>query len=204
MADAHQIQFIELEKCIGNPDPTFVELLNGVRNRSITDEQLAALNKRVVSKISTDKKRPEGFIYLTPTNAASDEINQINLARLSTKFMTYRGIVNDHFPDKDLPTDKEFTVAVNARVMFVKNDQEGRFVNGTLGKVVRVRNLDLDVLIDGEDEPITVEATTWTLYRSVYDAETHGLSQERLGSFVQIPLRLAWATTIHKESRKIF
>ena len=201
LSNAHQIQFIELEKVYRQVDTKFVDLLNGVRNRSITDEALAALNKRVVTKYD---KRPDGFIYLTPTNAAADEINQINLACLSTKFMTYTGIINDSFPEKDLPTDHALTLAVNARVMFVKNDAEGRWVNGTLGKVIRLRNLDLDVLIDGEEDPITVEASTWTLYRSVYDAATHGLSQERLGSFIQIPLRLAWATTIHKSQGKSF
>ena len=201
LSEAKQIQFIELEKVYRQSDTKFVDLLNGVRNRSISDASLAALNARVSTKYD---KRPDGFIYLTPTNAAADEINQINLACLSTQFMTYRGIVNDSFPEKDLPTDASLTLAVNARVMFVKNDAEGRWVNGTLGKVVRLRNLDLDVLVDGEEEPITVEAATWTLYRSVYDSETHGLSQERLGSFSQIPLRLAWATTIHKSQGKSF
>jgi ATP-dependent exoDNAse (exonuclease V) alpha subunit len=201
LIDEHALKFVELEKIYRQSEQSFIELLNGVRNRSISEEALDTLNKRVLSRPFS---WAGSFIYLTTTNAAADEINQANFARLKTKHRSYQGVIHGDFPQKDLPTENVLTLAQGARVMFVKNDPLGQWVNGTLGRVESVFKDHVMVLIDSEDEPVRVEPVTWSLYRSTYNTQSRELDQEKFGNFTQIPLRLAWAITIHKSQGKTF
>ncbi|MBI4598838.1 AAA family ATPase [Candidatus Uhrbacteria bacterium] len=196
-----KIAFIELEHVYRQNDPAFIALLNGVRNRSITEEQLAQLNQRVRDEPEDER---DFFISLTTTNAGADEINHARLGRLPGSGQRYEGERKGSFPDKDLPTDIDLILKKQARVMFLNNDSQGRWVNGTLGTVTRLAKTHVEVCIDNASDPVGVEPFAWTLYRSAYDQKQHCLEQEKLGSFTQIPLRLAWATTIHKSQGKTY
>ncbi len=202
LVQSHQLVFIELETIYRQTDPVFIELLNAVRNRSITQEQLNRLNQRIGVVAVKDA------VILTPTNDVADEINAKRLAALTGKRQSFRASVQGDFPPRDMPTDEVLTLAIGARVMCVVNDSGGQYVNGSLGWVRGFTKTDdgaaaAVVDIDDGGEAI-VTPYTWTLYRSIYNAAEHRLDQESLGSFRQLPLKLAWAMTIHKSQGKTF
>lgn len=197
------MSFIELEKVYRQSDPTFIALLNAVRNRSVTDQDLDDLNVRV------HPSPPKEAIVLTSVNAAADELNQIRLKELSGSIKTFHGAFRGDFPEREAPTDVELCLKKGARVMCVANDPNGKFVNGSLGLVMDFKKENEDeepsiiVKLD-EGKTVSISPHTWSIYRSVYDRATRTLDQEKLGSFTQIPLKLAWAVTIHKSQGKTF
>lgn len=195
-----QIVFIELEHVYRQSDAAFIAILNGIRNRSVSEQQLAELNARVRPLEHT----PNGSIHLTTTNAAADEINDAALRELRGSERRYEGTVLGEFPQKDLPTDVELALKKHSRVMLLNNEVRDRWVNGTLGTVTHLYPDCVSVELDDGQGTVDVEPFTWVLYRSVYDHTAHRLEQKRLGSFTQLPIRLAWATTIHKSQGKTF
>lgn len=193
------VGFVELERVYRQADPEFVALLNGVRNRSIADADLAALNRRVSSRAAAPRA-----ITLTATNAQADALNAERLARLKPKELILEGTVSGAFPPRDYPTDLRLQLKKGARVMFVKNDPAGRFVNGSLGTVTVCREGEVRVKLDQTGAIETVASTCWNLCRSRFDEAAGDMTEETVGSFVQLPLRLAWAVTIHKSQGKTF
>lgn len=208
-----RVSFIELEKVYRQSDQTFISLLNAVRNRSVTESDLKRLNSRVQASL------PEEAIVLTSVNAAADELNQKRLNKLKGKVGIFRGSFIGDFPEREAPAEAELRLKKGARVMCMANDQMGEFVNGSLGYVMGFEIEKAAGHGTGDDDPIIepsvvvklddgdtvcIAPHTWTIYRSIYDAEAKTLDQERLGSFTQIPLKLAWAVTIHKSQGKSF
>ncbi len=200
---SHGISFIELEKVYRQSDPAFISLLNAVRNRSITEADLKRLNVRV------HHTPPEEAIVLTSVNASADELNAKRLQRLPGTIKTFHGEFRGDFPEREVPADAELRLKKGARVMCVANDENGRFVNGTLGWIAGFAKDDeesepsIRVKLDTGDT-VSISPHTWRIYRSVYDRAAKTLDQEKLGSFTQIPLKLAWAVTIHKSQGKTF
>ncbi len=196
------VVFIELEKVYRQSDPSFIALLNAVRNRSVTEGDLKKLNARVSA--SPTKKA----IVLTAVNAAADASNAGRLEELPGNPKTFQGEFRGEFPEREAPADIELRLKKGARVMCLANDQAGRYVNGSLGWVRGFeghKETGDSVVVDlDEGGEVSVSSHTWTIYRSVYDQKTKSLDQEKLGSFTQIPLKLAWAVTIHKGQGKTF
>ncbi len=193
---------IELEKVYRQKDPTFVSLLNAVRNRTVTEKQLKKLNTRV------HNAPPKEAIVLTAINASADTLNADRLAQLPGSVQKFEGVFRGAFPEREAPSDAILSLKKNARVMCVANDPHGRFVNGSLGWIV-------DFGVDDDTGPsvivkldnggiISISSHLWNIYRSVFDYFTRTLDQEKMGSFSQIPLKLAWAVTIHKSQGKTF
>ncbi len=195
-----EIRFVELDRIFRQTDKDFVDVLNGVRNRTATDAHLSLLNQRVVAAVPNEKDPP---IYLTSTNAAADEINAMRMAELPGKTRSYSGNKNGIFAEKDFPVDPNLELKVKARVMFLNNDSQGRWVNGTLGTISSGHKDTVIVQIDDGNE-VEVDVHTWSSYRSVYERESGHLNQEKVGSYTQLPIKLAWATTIHKSQGKTF
>ncbi|TAL20703.1 WYL domain-containing protein [Patescibacteria group bacterium] len=199
LIDTDSLAFVELEKVYRQTDEAFIAFLNGIRNRSITDEELALLNRRA--------RRPGPVadgIVLTPTNQAADAINADRLSHVPWKERIFEASVSGDFPEREAPTDVLLPLKRGARVMCVVNDGGSRFVNGSLGWVRAVHKNGVEVELDDGGDTVRIEPHTWTLYRSVYDPKARQLTQERIGSFTQIPVRLAWALTIHKSQGKTF
>jgi ATP-dependent exoDNAse (exonuclease V) alpha subunit len=199
-----QIDYAELSKIYRQSDAEFIELLNAIRNREISDTQLAQINSRIIKGDA-----PEDSILLTPTNEAADYINHKKLVELKSKIYLFEGSVQGNFKEKDAPTEVNLSLKVGARVMCVANDLKGQYVNGSLGWVVDIGGVDggspsVTVQLDDVIEPVKIEPYIWTLHRSKYNKRTRELTQEEIGSFKQIPLRLAWAVTIHKSQGKTF
>lgn len=200
---AGQIDFTELTKIYRQKDQEFISLLNAIREREISEEQLLQLNARII-----DTPPPEGSIVLTPTNEAADTLNQSKMGKLGTLMQIFDGEVEGKFQEKDMSTDLCLGLKVGARIMCVANDLNHKFVNGSLGWVIAFNEIDGErtvlVQLDDVKEPTVIEPYTWKIQRTKFNRRTGNLEQKPVGSFKQIPLRLAWAVTIHKSQGKSF
>jgi ATP-dependent DNA helicase PIF1 len=201
------LEFIELEKIYRQKDQSFIALLNAIRNNSVTEEQIETINERFEPEFE-----PSGeafFIYLTTTNAFAAQINERELDKLAEKLFVYESVQRGNFDERSYPTDRELLLKVGAQVMMLNNDSEGRWVNGTIGKITSIKKdpeAGMDVLLvllpDGTEE--AVYPHTWELFSFSFDKDKKQLVSETTGTFTQYPLRLAWAVTIHKSQGKTF
>lgn len=191
------ITFVELEKIYRQKDGNFIDLLNSIRTNTVAENQIRAINKRVVSDEKSDA------ICLTSTNDRAATINEARLQALKSKLHTYEGRFDGSFDMRQLPTEKNLHLKEGAQVMFMNNDSAGRWVNGTIGHIKNIDEEAITVRIQ-DGEVVEVTQHTWDVSKYFYNAESKTLGQETLGSFTQIPLRLAWAITIHKSQGKTF
>ncbi len=200
-----EMGFIELEKIYRQKDKKFIELLNAVRNRSVTEDDIKEINK----KVDKDFRPPndEFYISLTTTNNLSRETNEEELAKLGGKLFNFKGKLKGEFDKNLIPTDIDLKLKTGAQVMLLNNDAGRRWVNGTVGKIKQITRDGKDELILLElqnGRTIRVSTFTWTIYKLFYNQETNNLDSETIGSFTQYPLKLAWAVTIHKGQGKTF
>jgi ATP-dependent exoDNAse (exonuclease V) alpha subunit len=196
--------FIELEKIFRQQDRTFIEILNKIRNNTIDNDLLKVLNQRVDLEFMPSEK--DTYIVLTTLNAISDWINQSNLSRIDGELYTFTGRISGEFDEQYLPTDMELNLKVGAQVMLINNDPEGRWVNGTIGRVVEIDDeRDSEILVELENgEIVDVKRYRWKIIKYTYDRENKRITTEEVGSFTQFPIILAWAITIHKSQGKTF
>lgn len=198
------MEFVELEKIYRQKDDEFIRLLNAIRNRTVTDEDLELLNRRV----DPDFTAPRGDfrISLTSTNELADRINEEGLARLRGKTWTARGIIEGDFGEGYLPTAVNLKLKKGAQIMLLNNDSYGRWINGTIGKItgfVRGEKGEDSIRAELEaGEEVEIDPYTWNIYR--FSLEKGEIVSEVVGSFTQYPVRLAFAVTIHKSQGKTF
>ncbi len=196
--------YVELQKIYRQVDQDFIDFLNKVRSKDIEAADLELVNGRVID-VGAVMDDPAGPLFLTTTNRRASEINVAHLARLPGRPTRFVAEVTGEFPDSYRPTDPELTLAAGARVMLLTNDPDGRWVNGSIGTVVRVERSGrtIVVLLDDGDE-VEVVRHTWEASYNRWDAEVGAIVREALGTFTQLPVRLAWAVTIHKAQGKTF
>ncbi len=202
--DSFAMDFVELEQVYRQHDEGFITLLNGIRNNSVTAEGLELLNERYQPEFEPP---PDDFyVYLTATNRLAEEINGKRLSELKGRLYTFTGSIEGDFGKEYLATKIDLQCKVGAQVMMLNNDTEGRWVNGSIGKIIDItqnrKGEDIIVaeLADGEEVEIT--PFTWEIFR--FFVEGGGLQSEVIGTFTQYPLMLAWAVTIHKGQGKTF
>jgi guanylate kinase len=192
---------IELKKIFRQKDQSFIDILNGVRDNNLTKEQLNTLNSRLHGKFPDNKE--EGVITLTTHNEQADTINIRHLRKLHTKEVKFKATIDGNFPEQMFPADPELVLKVNAQVMFVRNDTEGkRYFNGKIGIVTEID--DDNVTVRCGEEYIEVGINMWENITYVHEGETNAVKEEVVGTFSQFPLRLAWAITIHKSQGLTF
>lgn len=190
--------YIELDHVFRQTNQAFIDILNEVRNNSLSPVSLRMLNSRYCPSFDPDKTG-EHYITLSTHNHKVDAINRREMERLSAQEHTFRAKIKDTFPQSMYPMDEVLVLKEGARVMFIKNDSspEKRYYNGKLGVVTRLSDDGIVVDCEGE-EPIEVHTETWENLRYTSDAGSDKVETEVVGSFTHYPLRLAWAMTIHK------
>ena len=194
-----QIRVMELQEVFRQSDPDFVALLNRVREGTCSEDDLMLLNTRVVDEWWEPE---EGTVVLAPHNKTVSQINEDRLANLTGPLHLFRGTTTGNFDLRHVPADHELRLKVGAQVMFVRNDIGRRWQNGTLGVVTE---LDADsILVSVDGIAYSVETVVWEKYGYYYDPGVGSVETNVTGTYTQYPLKLAWATTIHKSQGQSF
>lgn len=195
---------VELEHIYRQHDDDFITLLNKVRNNQMDADCVKVLNSRF--KPGFVSKDEDGYITLTTHNYQADQINESKLVAIKEKTLTFKAEVHGTFPENTYPTKEELELKVGAQVMFVKNDPtpEKAFFNGKIGRLVGYDEKEGTVTVLSEGESITVPKLKWQNMEYTINAENQDIEEKEIGSFTQIPLRLAWAVTIHKSQGLTF
>ncbi len=195
---------IELKHIYRQSDSKFIDLLNRVRDNRLDQASLQELNSRCRKDFRPGDN--EGFITLSTHNRSVDAINASRLEGLPEKPRLFHAEVEGDFPEYSYPTSLALTLKKSAQVMFVKNDPspEKLYFNGKIGRITRIGDQSVSVKCPGDDEEITVEPAVWENIKYRIDPTTREISEEKVGKFVQLPLKLAWAITIHKSQGLTF
>lgn len=198
---------IELHRIYRQNDERFIRLLEKIRNRNADAATLQLLNSRYIPHFMPAAE--EGYVTLTTHNSQSDRINEANLSALPAREQVYEAQTTGTFPETSFPTAAALHFKPGAQVMFVKNDASAdhRYYNGKIGFVTRCEENLIRVSCRNEDgsvQEIDVEPAIWENTRYVIDESTKEIKTEVDGTFKQIPLRLAWAITIHKSQGLTF
>jgi hypothetical protein len=195
---------IELQKIYRQQDTHFIELLNAIRNNSVTTFQLTELN--TFFKPGYHPPSSDYYITLTTHNNRAETINQSRLQQLPDDMFSFPAIICNEFNEKAYPADEILHLKKGAQVMFIKNDkgENRRYYNGKLATITHIDADSIVASFPDDSTSITVERETWQHIRYFYNKETDTLEEEELGSFSQYPLRLAWAITIHKSQGLTF
>lgn len=194
---------VELTHIFRQQDDVFISILNQIRTNTLTKESLAVLNSRVSASTDDDD---EQNIRLTTHNNDANSINTSKLDALEGQEYTFEADIIDNFPPYMYPTDETLTLKVGAQVMFIKNDSSPAklYYNGKIGKITEIDDTKIMVLCKGDLSPIEVKEEKWENIQYVVNNETKEIEQNVIGEFIQYPLRLAWAITVHKSQGLTF
>ncbi|NNF21298.1 MAG: AAA family ATPase [Saprospiraceae bacterium] len=196
------LRMIELRTVYRQTERRFINLLDSIRLQQLDYDILEEINSRYSEKIPEDIA-----ITLCSTNATVNAINNEKLKALVSPLFEYTAKLSGEFNQRLSPADAHLWLKEGAQVMFVKNDPEGQFVNGTLGQITSLAQDEIivSILKDGEVKYINVDRVDWEMLRYEIDPENKDKFKTRVtGTFTQYPLKLAWAITIHKSQGKTF
>ena len=195
---------IELRKVYRQNDPEFIALLDRIRAGISTPQDIARLNTRVSVIPTPGKKAAKDFsMTLAARRDMVDHINEAHLNAISKPAFEFHGIIKGDFPENSLPTDLDLSLKEGAQVVFIKNDPDHRWVNGTVGRVSAVAADLLEVTLEsGATHRLKQEV--WNNIKYTLNPKTKKIDETVLGSFTQYPVKLAWALTVHKSQGLTF
>ena len=206
--DSHVLQknpyiCVELDHIYRQNDTEFIDILNQVRNNRLDSNSLQILNSRYIPNFKPDDN--EGYITLTTHNSQADEINEEKLNAIDSETLTFTAEITGIFPENAYPTKEVLELKVGAQVMFVKNDPspEKLYYNGKIGKIIAY-DKDEGIKVRCDDEVINVMPVKWQNFEYTLNEQTNEIEEKEIGSFTQIPLKTAWAITIHKSQGLTF
>lgn len=193
---------IELQKVYRQTDPVFINVLDRIRNNAARKQELDTLNGRYFP--SFEPQNEDMYITLATRRDQVDFINEKKLAELPGEEYVSVGKIEGDFPESSLPTQLNLSIKEQAQVIFIDNDYERRWVNGTIGMVSGIdENGNVYVLLESGVEHL-VEPTSWRNYKYKYNEKERRIEEEIVGTFEQLPIRLAWAITVHKSQGLTF
>lgn len=194
---------IELQKVYRQTDATFVGVLDHIRNNTVGATDLQLLNTRYGTQI--EESEADIYITLATRRDNVDHINDKKLAELPGEPVTFSGEITGDFPESSLPTSQELVLKPGAQIIFIKNDFDRRWVNGTIGIISGFDPFEETLYVITDDgKECDVKRESWRNIRYKYNEEKKQIEEEELGTFTQYPIRLAWAITIHKSQGLTF
>lgn len=185
---------VELTKTYRQSDQDFVNLLTKLRE----GVELGQVLERLNSQCEIRNDAPKAAVWLSPRNAEVDSRNIAELRKIESSPKMYRGTISGRFKADRLPSPMELVLKPGAQVMFTKNDQRKRWINGTIGKVVQLTEDSISVELAGSEKLVDVERVKWPDYMYSWNDSTREIERREIGSYTQFPLVLGWAITIHK------
>ncbi len=194
---------VELEKIYRQSDDQFIKILNRFRENEQTTSDIDFLNQYHRAEISEEDAK--GYIHLTTHNRKADEINNERLKAIDTKSQSFEAEITGDFPENSYPVAEKLVVKEGAQVMFIKNDPSGesQFFNGKIGHISHLTSSSIRVKFENGDE-VEVPQYTWENKRFTLNKNTNEIDEKILGSFTHLPLKLAWAVTVHKSQGLTF
>lgn len=196
-----QLLAVELRKVYRQQEPKFISLLDRIRNNMVTDADIVEVNSRYNANIDED----ELCVTLTTRRDTAEHINSEKLRQIKSPLITIEGTISGDFPTASLPTQEQLTLKVGAQIIFVKNDVDKRWVNGTIGRVIEIdQNGEFIVVVTDEGNECVVERERWENTTYKYNEKKKEVEQDVVGTFIQFPVKLAWAITVHKSQGLTF
>lgn len=189
---------IELKKVYRQEDENFIQILNNIRVGNKVSADMEVLNAQCKAT-----NNPKGVITLTTHNNKANQINRNALNALTTKPKKFKAQVKGKFNESAYPTLSEIEFKEGAQVMFIRNDPEKMYFNGKIGIITSI-NKSIDVQCEGDPTPIKVDPIEWKNTKYTLDKNTQEIKKDDIGSFTQMPLKLAWAVTVHKSQGLTF
>lgn len=193
--------YIELKKVYRQTDQDFIDLLNRIRINRLKEDDLKLLNSRYLHGFTPEEE--EDYIILATHNRMVEETNEKRLRELDEPLHSFEAFVEGIFPENSYPADLILKLKEGAQVMFLKNDRNKRFYNGKIGHVLEISEEGLFVVLP-EGDIISVEREEWNNIRYSWDSKENKVVEEIIGTFIQYPLKLAWAITVHKSQGLTF
>ena len=197
--------YLELKKIYRQKDREFIELLNRVRVNNMRMKDYQLLNSRYQPKFRPEDR--DRYILLATTNKKVLAYNNNRLFELPGEEKVYVADVEGDFSPKDSPAEVELRLKEGAQVMFVKNNWDKEYYNGQIGRVAAMDSQQIIVEVedaDGDTRIINVAREIWEKVEYVWDDEEECVKETTVGSFMQFPLKLAWAITVHKSQGLTF
>ncbi|WP_435416429.1 helix-turn-helix domain-containing protein [Polaribacter aestuariivivens] len=195
---------IELKHIYRQKNEDFITILNEIRNNNLSSTSAKILNERYNPTFSPNKE--EGYITLTTHNNRANLINNSELNKITNKSRFFEAEISGKFSENSYPNAAKLELKVGAQVMFIKNDssQEKRYFNGKIGIITDISKTSVTVQCGNEADEIVTEKETWSNINYSINEDTKEIKEDLVGAFSQIPLRLAWAITIHKSQGLTF
>jgi hypothetical protein len=195
---------VEFTKIYRQSEEKFIRLLNKVRNNEMDEDDFYLLNSRYEPELLSEL---EHYITLSTHNSKTDKINQTQLQKLESDLFEFKGELSGNFNENALPTEFNLQLKQGAQIMFIKNDSkpEKRYFNGKLATIKKISKTEITVqFFDDAQNEMVLEKEKWEDVRYSYNTATDKIEEEVVGSYVQYPIRLAWAITIHKSQGLTF